>query len=403
MRFDYTVSVTGGAGEVVGNTTPASNLIPGSIINFSYQNNSASLQYVKYFITPKVDNAICVPGLIVESDVMIHAQPSQGILVTKPLTCDGGSDASLRVEISSGADPYHNTWDGPSNYHKVDLLDVDNLSYGKYVVNVTDNLGCHKKDSIIVSPSPARPLMMVDVKNPSPPNYNLTCIGDLDGGVTVMVTAGITPPYDYWLVKNETETLYSGQFSNTYEASDPTTFTHYSGLGAGNYTLIIHDVNGCENRYSAAIKAPPPIVATFNKSQYDGGYNVSCKGYNNGSISIQSITGGRPGSHLYNWSTTDGLIPGPTNLNHIDNLIAGTYYVEITDVTPCTQLLSTVITEPGGMQLTGYQLSKSPDGNFNVSCNGGNDGTISMTITGGSGNYVYSWTGPAGFTAQQKI
>ena len=362
MRFDYTVSVTGGAGVVVGNTAPASNLTPGYTINFSYQNNSGTLQYVKYFIIPKVDNAICVPGSMVESDVTIHAQPLQSILVTKPLTCDGGSDASLRAVISSGADTYHSVWDGPVNYHKVDLFDVDNLSYGKYVVKVTDNLGCHKKDSIIITPNAARAFMSLDVVPPSPPNYNLSCIGATDGGITITVMGGITPPYDFWLIKNETETLYSGQFPGIYNPSDPATFRHYTGLGAGSYTLIIHDVNGCENRYSASIKAPPPMVAIFIKSQKDGGYNISCKGYNDGSISIQSITGGRPGSHTYNWSTTDGSIPGPTNLDHIDNLTAGTYYVAITDVSPCTQIQSTVITEPDGMVLTGYQVSKSPDG-----------------------------------------
>ena len=107
-------------------------------------------------------------------------------------------------------------------------------------------------------------------------------------------------------------------------------------------------------------------------------------------------------AHLYNWTTTDGLIPGPTNLDHIDNLIAGTYYVEITDVTPCTQLQSTVITEPGGMQLTGSQVSKSPDGNFNVSCNGGNDGTISMTITEDQGTTFTPGQVLHGFTATTK-
>ena len=43
IRFDYTVSVTGGPGVIVGNTAPATNLLPGSTINFSYQNNSAGI------------------------------------------------------------------------------------------------------------------------------------------------------------------------------------------------------------------------------------------------------------------------------------------------------------------------------------------------------------------------
>ena len=63
---------------------------------------------------------------------------------------------------------------------------------------------------------------------------------------------------------------------------------------------------------------------------------------------------------------------------------------------------SIVITEPDGMNLPVLNCRKSPDGNFNISCNGGNDGSINMTVSGGSGNYIFSWTGPNGFSATTK-
>src|SRR5450759_5082740 len=100
IRFGYTVSVTGAPGVVVGNTATVSNLLPGSIINLTYQNNSDILQSVYYSITPKVNNGICVPGNIVVSEVKVHQKTIQynyagtngdGILITKTLTCDGGS------------------------------------------------------------------------------------------------------------------------------------------------------------------------------------------------------------------------------------------------------------------------------------------------------------------------
>jgi gliding motility-associated-like protein len=400
VRFDYTVSVTGGAGIVVGNTESKVDLIPGSIINFTYQNNSPDLQTVNYLIIPKVDNAICDPGPGVSSSVVVHPKPLQNIIVTNPLSCEGRSDAALRAVISNGSDPYHEVWDGVARYHKVDLLDIDNLSGGWYVIKVTDSLNCNNKDSVFVNSTKVYPYIYADVIPPG--NYNISCPSSTDGRIQVAVSSGVTSPYIYSLVKNDTEILYTGTFYSLFNFLDPTTYEYYNNLGAGSYKLIIDDANGCEYSNRIVMKVPPPMVATFIKSQYNGGYNISCKGYNNGSISIQSIAGGRPGSHLYNWSTTDGFIPGNTTLDHIDNLIAGTYTVEIRDVLNCSQFQSTTITEPDGMQFAGYQLSKSPDGNFNVSCNGGNDGTISMTITGGSGNYVYSWTGPAGFTSTTK-
>jgi hypothetical protein len=176
---------------------------------------------------------------------------------------------------------------------------------------------------------------------------------------------------------------------------------YYNNLGAGSYTLIIQDVNRCINLNRIVFRVPPPVVADIRKSSYDGLFNVSCKGYNDGSAWIQNISGGR-GGFTYRWYTSDGNIPGLVNTNRIDNLIAGTYFLEIKDVLGCITIATVVITEPSGMQLSGSQVSKSPDGNFNISCNGGNDGSISMTIAGGSGNYIYSWTGPSGFTSSSR-
>ena len=401
MRFDYNVSVTGGPGVIVGNTSPAVNLLPGYTINLTYQNNSDILQSVYYSVTPKVDNAICVPGKTIVSEVIVHAQPLQSIDILKQLTCLVGSgNAKLRANISRGADQYHIAWDGPVGYHKVDSLIIANLSNGKYVAKVTDNLGCNRKDSVSIIAVAARPNITPDIILPG--NYNITCIGSTDGAITVSVNGGITAPYNYWVVKNEVDTLYTGLLTNNYNPSDPSTFRYYNNLGAGSYSLIIKDMNGCVTPPTSIVfRVPPPVVAVIQKSQRDGGYNISCKGYNDGSAWIQTISGGR-GGFTYRWYTSDGNIPGPVNTNRIDNLIAGTYFLEIKDVLGCITIATVVITEPAGMQLSGSQVSKSPDGHFNISCNGGNDGSVSMTITGGSGNYIYSWTGPNLFTASTK-
>jgi gliding motility-associated-like protein len=398
IRFDYTVGVTGGPGVIVGNTSPAFNQLPGSTINFQYQNNSDTIQSVYYSIIPKVDNAICVPGKKVVSEIKVHARPLQSIIVTKPLTCSGGAGlAALKAVISKGANPYQVVWDGPVGYHKVDSLAIANLSSGKYVVKVTDNLGCNRKDSISIVPVTARAYISADVIPPG--NYNISCIGSTDGTILVSVTGGITPPYNYWVIKNDLDTLYSGIFTNNLNLSDPSTFRYYNNLGAGSYTLFIRDVNSCENLNRIVFRVPPPIVSVFSKSPH-AGYNISCKGYNDGWVYVQT-SGGR-GTYTYRWYTINGNITGPVNTNRIDNITAGTYFLETKDVLGCTQIDSTVITEPDGLKLAGYQLSKSPDGNFNISCNGASDGSISMTISGGSGNNTYSWTGPAGFTASTK-
>jgi len=354
---------------------------------------------VYYSIIPKVDNAICLPGKTVVSEVKVHAQPLQSIAVLKPLTCSGGAGlAALGAVISKGADPYQIVWDGPVGYHKVDSINIANLSSGKYVIKVTDNLGCNRKDSISIVPVAAR--AYISATQIPPGNYNISCIGSTDGKILVSVTGGITPPYNYTVLKNDTEVLYTGIFVNNLNILDPSTYAYYSNLGAGSYTLLIKDVNGCENLTRIVFRVPPAILAPIANSQFAGGFNVSCKGYNDG-WAAATVSGGN-GGYTYRWYTADGNIPGPVNTSRIDNLIAGTYYLEIKDVLNCTQVFSTIIKEPYGMSLSGYQLSKSADNNFNISCNGGSDGSISMTVSGGSGNYLYSWTGPSGFASTTR-
>jgi gliding motility-associated-like protein len=401
IRFDYNVTVTGGPGVIVGNTSPATNLLPGATINFTYQNNSDTIQSVYYSITPKVNNAICIPGRRVIGEVKVHARPLQSLVVKKQLTCSAGAGlAALTAVISKGAGPYNVLWKGPVGYQKADSLEIANLYKGKYVFNIIDNLGCNSKDSISIISVEARaditPVVIL------PGNYNITCIGSTDGSIRVSVVGGITAPYNYWVFKNNVDIISTGLFTgNQNYPIDLSTYRQLTNLGAGTYKLIIQDKNGCKDSTSYTLRVPPPVVADIRKSSYDGHFNVSCKGYNDGSAWVQNISGGR-GGFTYRWYTSDGNIPGPVNTNRIDNLIVGTYFLEIKDILGCITIATVAITEPSGMQLSGYQVSKSPDDNFNISCNGGSDGSVAMTITGGSGNYIYSWTGPSGFTSSSK-
>ncbi|HUX59151.1 MAG TPA: gliding motility-associated C-terminal domain-containing protein, partial [Bacteroidales bacterium] len=393
IRFDYDISVSGGPGIVIGNTASEADRLPGYTIAFPYENTSDTIQSVYFSITPEVDNAICVPGNVVVSEIKVHALPLQDIVVMKPLTCEGGAGlAELRAVISKGADQYDVFWTGPVGYYREDSLDIVNLASGKYTVNVTDNLGCFRNDSISIVPKNA--LAYISAVPIQPGIFNISCIGSTDGTILVSATGGITPPYLYWVVKNDIDTLDSGVFTNNLNLSDPTTFEYYYNIGAGSYTLIIRDVNGCKNINRMVIKVPPPVVVEFGKSVYSGDYNISCPGYNDGSAWIDNISGGR-GYYKYRWYTIDGNIPGPVNTNRIDNLIAGKYYLETKDTLNCVKIDSVIISEPDGMQLTDSELSVSNDGNTNISCNGGNDGYIDLTISGGSGVYYYLWSNGA--------
>ncbi len=405
VRFDYSITLGGMPGDLTGNASPANDLPPGHIINFTYQNNTDSVRTVTYSITPKVNGLSCPVGQTVDHVIRVHALPLPRIVpppsidILQPLTCTSGSGlAALKAVISQGADPYQIIWRGPVGYYMEDSVEIHNLFSGKYVVQVSDNIGCMRKDSIAIVPQLARGYIYATIIPPG--NYHVTCIGDADGTVFISATNGITAPYYYWLVKDGSDTISTGMFSNNLNLSDPTTYRVITGLSAGVYTLYIRDKNGCndENPKSVTLRPPPPVSVTFGKSQYPGGYNISCKGYNDGSAWVSSISGGR-GGYKYFWYTTDGFIPGPVNTNKIDSIPAGTYYLEVTDTLGCKTLFNVTLTEPPGIELSGYELSMSRDSSYNISCFGFNNGSIDITVTGGSGTYTFLWSGPHGFSA----
>ncbi len=51
-------------------------------------------------------------------------------------------------------------------------------------------------------------------------------------------------------------------------------------------------------------------------------------------------------------------IPGPDTLDRLDDLTAGTYYLQITDRKGCIGIDSIKLTEPDGMVLTGIRTVK---------------------------------------------
>ncbi|MEY3443524.1 MAG: hypothetical protein RLZZ519_1805, partial [Bacteroidota bacterium] len=117
---------------------------------------------------------------------------------------------------------------------------------------------------------------------------------------------------------------------------------------------------------------------------YVGGVNVSCNGASDGAI-FANISGGTA-PYSYAWSNG-----GSSQM--ISGLTAGSYTVVVTDANGCTFNASTTLTEPAPMANT-ISAATFACGT-NVSCNGASDGSINLTVTGGSGNYAFSWSNGA--------
>ncbi|HXB12758.1 MAG TPA: adhesin, partial [Bacteroidia bacterium] len=101
-----------------------------------------------------------------------------------------------------------------------------------------------------------------------------------------------------------------------------------------------------------------------------------CSGGCNG-IATANVSGGTVG-YKYLWNT------GATTVT-ISGLCTGSYTVTVTDTNNCTTTDSVTIVQPP-------LLKDTISSRANVSCNGGSDGSATVTASGGKTPYTYSWT-----------
>ncbi len=180
---------------------------------------------------------------------------------------------------------------------------------------------------------------------------NVSCTGGGDGSATATGTNG-TAPYTY-----------------AWDNGDNTATTN--GLAAGNYTVTISDANGCSTEDMVTITEPTALTSSAGNTT-----DVSCNGGNDGSASATGSGGTSP--YVYAWSN------GETSATAIA-LTAGINLVTITDANGCSTTDMVMIAEPTA-------LTSSAGNTTDVSCNGGNDGSATAIVSGGTSPYVYAWS-----------
>ena len=249
-------------------------------------------------------------------------------------SCNGGSNGSINLTVSGGTTPYTYNWGG------VVTEDRTNLTAGVYTVTVTDANSCTATRSVTITQPTAITLTNTSV--------NVNCNGGTTGSINLTVSGGTTPyTYNWGGVVTEDRT----------------------NLAAGIYTVTVTDANSCTATRSVTITQPTAITLT-NTS-----VNVSCNGGTNGSIDLTVAGGTMP--YTYNWG---GVVTEDRT-----NLTAGVYTVTVTDANSCTATRSVTITQPTAITLTNTSV--------NVSCNGGVNGSIDLTVSGGTTPYTYNWGG----------
>ena len=90
----------------------------------------------------------------------------------------------------------------------------------------------------------------------------------------------------------------------------------------------------------------------------------------------------------FQWTTSDGNIVGSTTSGSVTVNKPGTYYVTMTTALGCAFT-------SGAFTVTATQpLISSATATSTISCFGANTGGISLSVSGGTANYTYNWSGP---------
>jgi hypothetical protein len=266
------------------------------------------------------------------------------------VTCNGGNDGYIRVRGEFGVPPYNWSWEHETNLTPV----ADSLTAGTYIVTLSDSdiPANIEKDTIVVSEFDA--LRINRFIN------NVTCHNGSNGSINTSPSGGVQP-FTY---------LWSGG-----AGLDPTD-QDQNNLQAGIYNMRLTDANGCVLDSAFEVTQPEKLVIDELKT-----WNVSPCSASNGSAEV-SASGGIPG---YNYLWSNGGIT-----DSIGSLAKGKYSVKITDSNGCS------VTSGQVSIIDSCQVNLSVVDVNDVTCNGGSDGSITLSAFGGQEPYTYNWTPDVG-------
>ncbi|MFN8287357.1 MAG: gliding motility-associated C-terminal domain-containing protein [Chitinophagales bacterium] len=271
-------------------------------------------------------------------------------MVKQDVSCFGGSNGQITVNVQGGLPPYTYSWN-PSSIGNVNS--ASGLAGGTYSVTVTDFKGCQATASVVINV----PTQLTASATGTP----VTCGGACDGSATVTAQGG-TPPYTY-----------------AWNSLPPQQLQNATYLCAGNYIVTVSDFNSCTVTANTTVPNTTTIVINLDSLN-----NVQCFGAANGGVYLTSTGGQTP--YTFAWSNSVNTEDNP-------NLGPGSYTITVTDNIGCTAGNSYTVTEPP-------LLTSSVSYTFNPRCNASSDGIVNITVNGGVQPYSYLWSAPTNATTQ---
>lgn len=261
-------------------------------------------------------------------------------------SCRGATDGSIEILHSGNILPYQYLWSNGDT-----TRDIYNLGSGFYQLTITDGMGCQAiSDSIEVTNDQSF-IAGVQLKR------DVNCFG-LDNGYIELNTLGGESPFDFrWDIGITSRVLQN--------------------LSAGTYNCTVTDAQGCiEVVENITISEPDSLRIGIELVS-----GVSCFGENDGKIEISALGGTPP--YTFKWEH------GPIT-DDIFSLTSGTYSVTVTDSQACTaEQQDIIVSTPSSITIDIDEIQ-------HVDCPDSQNGSISVNVEGGSGNYLYFWSPQVG-------
>jgi len=273
------------------------------------------------------------------------SQPDELIitsLVTSDIKCFGDNTGIIKADAAGGSGELLFTIDGKTF---VQTAMFESLTKGEYTLSVTDTNGCKVSTPLLKIIEP--PQLLIDTMIITP----VTCFGWNNGNIRVDYSGGMGSKRLLWKGLKETNDNYQ------------------DSIKPGKYRIEIMDDNQCLVVDSFEITQPAKLESKIKMTP------VTCNGGHDGAIEIKMIGGVEP--YHFQWSSAD-------TTTVIQGIKAGVYTTSIKDRNNCEVKLLTTVTQPEQVQAN---LRVNP-----IKCAGANDGTIELSINGGTGNYLYEWS-----------
>ena len=337
-------SITNNSGTTVLTcTTTAINVTATGGGTYSWTGGSSPATAANSFSSPGIYTVtVTSANGCTDTESITITEPAAGL--TASLTsqvnvlCKGSSTGSAVITPAGGTSPYVIT---PAQ---------TGLAAGVHTFTVTDNNGCTTTVNVTIT-EPAAGLTASVTSQ-----VNVLCKGSSTGSA-VITPAGGTSPY----VITPAQT----------------------GLAAGLHTFTVTDNNGCTTTVNVTITEPAAALTTTTTT-----VNVACSGGTSGSATA-TVSGGTV-PYSYSWNT----LPVQTDAT-ATNLKAGTYNVTVTDNNGCVKTSLATVNESDILMNV---ISTSVP----VGCKGSSNGSINLTVSGGTAPFIYAWTGPGSFSASTK-